>query len=82
MLTIKSVKQAEKFVEQQKRLGNDIRWDNYDIVFFRKSEKGITSKDGAFRNGVWGFENRFTVNENGEWNIDARNLRGRGRTRR
>lgn len=81
-MVIKSVKQAEKFVNQQKRLGNDVRWDNYDIVFFRKSEKGVTSKDGAFRNGEWGFENRFAVNESGEWNIDGRNVRRGKRTRR
>lgn len=74
-MNIKSVKQAEKFVTQQKRLGNDVRWDNYDIVFWRESEKGVTSKDGAFRNGKWGFENRFAVNESGEWNIDGRNVR-------
>ena len=81
-MVIKSVKQAEKFVNQQKRLGNDVRWDNYDIVFFRKSDKGVTSKDGAFRNGEWGFENRFAVNEKGEWNIDGRNVRRGGRSRR
>lgn len=81
-MVIKSVKQAEKFVNQQKRLGNDVRWDNYDIVFWRESEKGVTSKDGAFRNGKWGFENRFAVNESGEWNIDGRNVRRGKRTRR
>lgn len=74
-MLIKSVKQAEKFIKQQQSLGNDVRWDNYDIVFFRTSEKGITSKDGAFRNGKWGFENRFGVNESGEWNLDGRNVR-------
>jgi hypothetical protein len=81
-MVIKSVKQAEKFVNQQKRLGNDVRWDNYDIVFWRESEKGVTSKDGAFRNGKWGFENRFAVNESGEWNIDGRNVRRGKRPRR
>lgn len=81
-MLIKSVKQAEKFINQQQKLGNDVRWDNYDIVFFRKSEKGVTSKDGAFRHGEWGFENRFAVNESGEWNIDGRNVRRGGRSRR
>lgn len=81
-MLIKSVSQAEKLVSSQKQLGNDVRWDNYDMVFWRESEKGVTSKDGAFRNGKWGFENRFAVNENGEWNIDSRNLRGRKRSRR
>lgn len=80
-MIIKSVKQAEKSVKRWQDEGIDVRWDNYDIVFFRKSDKGITSRDGAFRNGVWGFENRFAVSESGEWNIDGRNVRRGKRSR-
>ena len=79
MLNLKSLNQAENFVNRQKEIGNDVRWENYDIVFFRASERGVTSKDGVFRNGVWGYSNRFEVNESGEWNIDPRNVR-RGKT--
>jgi len=81
MLVIKSIKQAEKLVASEKRKGNDVRWDGWDIVFFRAAENGMYSKQGAFRNGKWGFENRFSVNESGEWNIDGRNVR-RGKSTR
>lgn len=73
--TIKSLNAAERLVEQQQRLGNDVRWDNYDMVFFRPDARAIYSKDGAFRNGEWGFENRSPINDNGEWTIDRRNIK-------
>lgn len=75
MLTIKNLRDAEKFVVKQKSLDNDIRWDNYDLVFFRPAPQGVYSKDGAFRNGQWGFENRVPVTDAGTWEIDHRNVR-------
>lgn len=75
MLTLDSVDRAERFVNKQQTLDNDVRWDNYDIVFFRPAPQGAFRKQGAFRNGQWGFENRFAVSEKGEWNIDWRNVR-------
>ena len=81
MLELKTLREADKFVSRQKSLGNDIRWDNYDIVFHRPSEQGIYSKDGAFRNGVWGFENRVAVADDGTWSVDYRNVRRAKRPR-
>lgn len=82
MLTLDSPDNAERFVQKQKRLGNDVRWDNYDIVFFRAADHGVYSKDGAFRNGEYGFENRYEVTENGEWRIDWRDVRRANRVGR
>lgn len=81
MLTLKTLPEAEKFVTRQKRLGNDVRWENYDIVFYRPAPQGVYSKDGAFRNGQWGFENRVPVSERGTWEIDYRNVRRAKRSR-
>ncbi len=69
------IKQAHRMVNQQRSAGNDVRWDNYDIVFFRPAEVAMYSPDGAFRDGKWGYENRFAVNEQGIWEVDARNIR-------
>lgn len=81
-MLLKTLDEAERFVANQKRLGADIRWDNYDIVFFRPSDKGVYSKNGAYRGGVWGFENRSTVAANGTWEVDPRNVAKRStRTR-
>lgn len=75
------IKAAHRMVREQRATGNDVRWDGWDIVFFRTADHGIHSKDGAFRNGVWGFENRVTVNSEGIWAVDARNIRRVRRTR-
>jgi len=80
MLTITTLPEAEKFVRRQQRLGNDVRWDNYDMVFFREAPQGVYSKNGAFRNGEWGFENRSPVTGAG-WEVDYRNVK-RGRRSR
>ena len=82
MLTLKTVNEVDKFIERQNRLGNDVRWENYDLVFFRPAEQGIYSTDGAFRSGQWGFENRSPVENDGTWSVDYRNVRRAKRTTR
>lgn len=76
MFILRTLDEAEAFVSEQQSLGNDVRWDNYDIVFFRPSTQGVYSVHGAFRDGQWGFENRFHLNGDGTWQIDPRNIRG------
>lgn len=76
MLTINSLREAEKFVTRQQRLGNDVRWEGYsDIVFFREAPQAVYSTDGVIRNGKYGFDNRSVVTEDGTWEIDYRNVR-------
>lgn len=74
-MLLSSLTNAEQFVAEQQALGNDVRWDGWDIVFYREADHGIWSPDGAFRNGTWGFDNRYAVNGNGEWEIDAKDVR-------
>ena len=88
MLTLKGLKQAEKFVARQREAGNDVRWDGWDMVFFRgnpdqpeKTAHARFSADGVFRKGIWGFENRVSVNSDGVWEVDYRNVRRVKRTR-
>lgn len=69
------IKSAHRMVRQQEAMGNDVRWDGWDIVFFRPAEHAIHSKDGAFRGGVWGFDNRVVVNSEGIWKVDQRNIK-------
>lgn len=75
MLTINTLPEAEKFVARQQRLGSDVRWDNYDIVFFREAPEAVYSLDGVVRNGTYGFDNRSVVTDEGTWEIDYRNVR-------
>lgn len=69
------IKSAHRMVNTQKAAHNDVRWDGWDIVFFRPADHAIHSKDGAFRDGEWGFDNRVVVNSEGKWLVDPRNLR-------
>lgn len=74
MLTLKSLDKAERFVTRQQNLGSDVRWEGWDIVFFSPNEGGFYSRNGAYRNGTWGFENRATVNTKGEYEVDRRDV--------
>lgn len=76
MLVLRNLRSAERFVTEQAAAGNDVRWVGFDkIVFFRPSEKGLTSRQGAFRNGQWGFDNVAEVTAEGTWEIDYRNVK-------
>jgi hypothetical protein len=69
------IKSAHRMVNQQKAAKNDVRWEGWDIVFFRPAEHAIHSPAGAYRGGTWGFDNRVVVNSEGKWLVDPRNVR-------
>lgn len=69
------IKSAHRVVREQQQAGNDVVWDGWDIVFYRPAPQAVYSKDGVWRNGQWSFENRVTVNSEGMWKIDPRNIR-------
>lgn len=77
MLRLKNPFEADKFVTEQRKLGNDVRWDTFakTLVFFKPDPRGMFSKDGAFRNGVWGFDNRVEINDEGVLEVEYRNVR-------
>jgi hypothetical protein len=68
---------VDAFVTEQKARGNDVRWDGWTLVFFRKNrdERGFTSKYGAYRHKNWGFETRVEVNSFGKWKVPARSVK-------
>lgn len=74
MLTLKSLDKAERFVKRQQELGNDVRWEGWDLVFFAPNDGGFYSRNGAYRNGAWGFENKSVIDERGHWHIDRRDV--------
>ncbi|AXH69720.1 hypothetical protein HWB79_gp090 [Streptomyces phage LukeCage] len=68
---------ADTFVNEQRKLNNDVRWEGWTLVFFRKSRKnlGWNKREGAYRNGNWGFETRVAVDNDGKWRVPSRNVR-------
>lgn len=73
---------AHKFVREQRRLGNKIRWEGWDMVIFKPTHWAYKDVNGAFRDGRWGVEKRIPVNADGNWEVSkkdvftARKLRG------
>ena len=81
-LTLKSLPEADRFVERQQRLGNDVRWDGWEMVFFKADPRGKRDvKNGAVRGGVYGFNNRVSVTDDGTWEVDYRSVRRAKRSR-
>lgn len=68
---------VEQFVTTQSKLGNDVRWEGWDLVFFRKSknQSGWSKRDGAYRNDNWGFQSRIAVGTDGKWRVPSRNVK-------
>ncbi len=82
MYVINSLEKAEAFVVEQQELGVDVRWDGWDLVFFKADRRGLwDTQSGAVRNGQYGFDNRFPVTHKGTWEVDGRNVR-HSKTRR
>jgi hypothetical protein len=63
-MQIKSLEQMEQIVSKNRSLF----WDGWTVVNSYPSEKGRTSKLGAYVKGRWHLQNRFTPTENG-WDI-------------
>lgn len=81
-LVLKSLPEADRFVERQQRLGNDVRWDGWTMVFFKEDPRGMRDPhNGAVRAGVYGFDNKVSVTKDGTWEVDYRNVRRAKRTR-
>ncbi len=75
-------KSANRMVKTQKSLGNDVEWIGWDtIVFYNPNEFARTKPEGVFRNGEWAYANRFTVDSDGIWRIDSRNIKRPRRSR-
>lgn len=68
---------VDEFVTTQKEKGNDVRWEGWDLVFFRKSRNhsGWSKREGAYRNDNWGFQTRVTVGNDGKWRVPNRNVK-------
>lgn len=75
-------KKIHKFVNEQKSLGNNVRWDGWDVVFFRAHPQALYSVQDGRPNGCWnraagtyGFETRVSPNSEGLWEIEWKNVR-------
>lgn len=79
-------KGAHKFVRSQRQLGNNVRWDGWDVVFWKPTRHGFNTSSrtngvvntvGSFdrKKGRWGVETRISVDSNGMWRIPNRHVK-------
>lgn len=74
-MLILDIDAAHNLVTALSSKGMDVRWDNYDIVFWKPTHHGFTHKHGAFRNNRWGMESRIRVTRDGTWKVPEKNVR-------
>jgi hypothetical protein len=65
---------AHKFMREQRHLGNKVRWEGWDMVFFKPTHYGYKDVNGAFRDGRWGVEKRVSVNADGNWEVSKKDV--------
>lgn len=70
-------KAAHRFVREQRKMGSEVYWDGWDMVFWQPTRYGFTARNGAFnrKQGRWGIESRVTVSDGGFWKVPKRNVR-------
>lgn len=68
-------KSAHRFVREQRSLGNSVRWDGWDMVFWKPTRHGFTSVNGSFYKDRWGVESRISVDSNGVWKVPNKNVK-------
>lgn len=62
---------VDKFVADQQDAGNDVRWNGWAMIFFKKHIGGFKG-GGVYRNGYYGFETIIEADERGFWNLPPR----------
>lgn len=61
--------EAHDFVSNNIRRG--YFWDGWNIKRWVPNPSGYMSTEGSFRNGKWGMEFNFPVQDSGTWTVKA-----------
>lgn len=67
---------VDNFVNKLQNKGVDVRWEGWDMVFFKSDKRALRSTNGRYRNGAWGFETTVSPDTAGKWLVDYRLARG------
>jgi hypothetical protein len=71
-LTLKGV---EVFINRSQTKGQEVFWDNYDLLIWNKNDNGFTNINGMFRKNSWGIANRIPINNKGNWELPVKYVR-------
>lgn len=44
-------------------------WNGWTLELFKPDARAFTKRNGAFRNGSWGFLTRVNADDQGKWNF-------------
>lgn len=67
---------VDGFVAKLQRKGVDVRFEGWDIVFFKEDKRALRSSTGRRLGSRWGFETVVSPNAAGKWLIDYKLARG------
>lgn len=71
-----TIDKIDGFVAKLQRKGIDVLWDGWTMVFFKEDRRALRSPKGRRRGTRWGFETRVSPNEQGQWLVNYRLVRG------
>jgi hypothetical protein len=71
-----TIEKADGFVAKMQRKGIKVKWDGWDIVFFKPDRLAYEDPAGRRWGNQWGFETRISPNSAGKWLINYRLSRG------
>jgi hypothetical protein len=69
-MTELNYKEAHRFVETNKKEG--FFWDGWEIVKWTPGHNGYFDPNGMFKNGKWGYVNRYFLNNKGMWLVPSK----------
>lgn len=75
MITL-TFNKVDSFVAKLQRKGIDVRWNGWDMVFFKEDRYAMSSPRGKRRGERWGYETVVSPNSAGKWMVGYHLARG------
>lgn len=71
-----TIDKVDGFVAKLQRKGIKVRWDGWNMVFFKPDRRALSSARGRRLGSEWGFETVVSPNSDGKWLVNYRLARG------
>ena len=76
MMIALTIDKVDGFVAKLQRKGVKVRWDGWNMVFFKADRRAPRSPNGRRLGNEWGFETVVSPSEQGTWLVNYRLSRG------
>lgn len=71
-----TIDKVDGFVAKLQRKGVKVRWDGWNMVFFKADRRALRSTKGRRLGDEWGFETVVSPDAKGQWLVNYRLARG------